>query len=121
MDFLYITGSIPFSLDNLRNLAFLYLSYNQINGSIPLKIWSLANLKALDLSSNNISGSIHITVGSLTQGSQFRSGLHFVFSIEMTCFAFKAFQHAVSGLYCLYVCIIQNINSTNIISIQIER
>ena len=74
MDFLYITGSIPFSLDNLRNLAFLYLSSNQINGSTPLKIWNLANLKALDLSSNNISGSIHITLGSLTQGSQFRSG-----------------------------------------------
>ena len=95
MDFLCITGLIPFSLDNLRNLAFLYLSYNQINGSIPLKIWNLAflylsynqingsiplkiwnlaNLKALHLGSNNISGSIHITVGSLTQGFQFRSG-----------------------------------------------
>ncbi|KAJ6938173.1 hypothetical protein NC651_004778 [Populus alba x Populus x berolinensis] len=34
MDFLYITGSIPFSLDNLRNLAFLYLSYNQLNQRI---------------------------------------------------------------------------------------
>ncbi|KAJ6938170.1 hypothetical protein NC651_004775 [Populus alba x Populus x berolinensis] len=66
MDFLYISGSIPFSLDNLRNFAFPYLSYNQINGFIPKEIWNLAKLETLDLSSNNISGSIHSRAGSLT-------------------------------------------------------
>jgi hypothetical protein len=49
---------------------------------------------------------------SFKQGCQFRFGRCFVFLIEMECFSFGVFRHAVSGLYYIYI------YSTNIIQIQ---
>jgi hypothetical protein len=54
---------------------------------------------------------------TINKGCQFHFNKCFIFSIGIECFDFRAFRHAVSGLFCSYIYIYIH-NSTNIIQIQ---
>ncbi|KAK1259828.1 Brassinosteroid LRR receptor kinase [Acorus gramineus] len=57
------SGEIPFeTLNTLRNLKNLILSYNSFIGSLPDSISNLYRLELLDLSSNNLTGQIPQTL-----------------------------------------------------------
>ncbi|XP_009364799.2 LOW QUALITY PROTEIN: probable LRR receptor-like serine/threonine-protein kinase At2g16250 [Pyrus x bretschneideri] len=53
-----VTGPIPQSLGNLKNLTALYLSGNGITGILPSALINITQLEILDLSRNAITGSI---------------------------------------------------------------
>ncbi|CAN6682682.1 unnamed protein product [Malus baccata var. baccata] len=53
-----VTGPIPQSLGNLKNLTALYLSANGITGILPSALINITQLEILDLSRNAITGSI---------------------------------------------------------------
>ncbi|XP_070020847.1 probable LRR receptor-like serine/threonine-protein kinase At2g16250 [Nicotiana sylvestris] len=63
--FCSITGLIPLSFGNLRNLTMLYLSNNGLTGTVPLSLGRLSSLAVLDLSQNSLFGSIPASIGSL--------------------------------------------------------
>lgn len=60
-----LTGSIPASLGNLKELRFLGLSNHGLTGGIPASLGSLSNLEYLGLSYNQLSGEIPASLGSL--------------------------------------------------------
>ncbi|XVE92161.1 hypothetical protein REPUB_Repub01dG0073400 [Reevesia pubescens] len=60
-----LNGSIPPSINNMRNLSFLDLSSNYLSGRIPRQWRGLQHLTAVDLSKNNLSGSIPNSLCSL--------------------------------------------------------
>ncbi|TXG56066.1 hypothetical protein EZV62_017379 [Acer yangbiense] len=60
-----VTGSIPASMGEMKNLRFLDLSHNYISGEIPLNWHNLEQLWDVDLSSNNLSGGIPSSICSL--------------------------------------------------------
>ncbi|CAI5995353.1 unnamed protein product, partial [Closterium sp. NIES-65] len=68
-DFSYnqLSGSIPASFSELRQLTFISLFVNRLNGSIPSELGSLTNLESLDLSYNQLSGSIPASLGDLRE------------------------------------------------------
>ncbi|XP_062229465.1 protein STRUBBELIG-RECEPTOR FAMILY 3-like isoform X2 [Phragmites australis] len=51
-----LTGSIPSSLSELKNLAAMSLNGNHLNGELPDAFDSLSGLVNLDISSNNLTG-----------------------------------------------------------------
>ena len=53
-----ISGHIPHSIGNLRNLTKLYLDNNIFSGSIPQEIGLLRSLHDLSLATNKLSGLI---------------------------------------------------------------
>jgi Leucine-rich repeat (LRR) protein len=55
-----LNGSIPDTFANLRQLAVLDLSFNQLSGSVPLGVWKLPNLVNVSLNSNNLTGTLSI-------------------------------------------------------------
>ncbi len=60
-----LSGSIPTSLGNLSNLAFIDMEDNQLTGSIPAELGNLTLLTELDLMNNQLSGSIPAEFGVL--------------------------------------------------------
>ncbi|KAL7111153.1 hypothetical protein ACP275_05G070000 [Erythranthe tilingii] len=56
-------GEIPESLAQLRSLAYLYLSGNNLTGSIPTGLLNITDLLVLDLGSNRLQGTIPSTIG----------------------------------------------------------
>ncbi|KAL6567292.1 hypothetical protein OROGR_000960 [Orobanche gracilis] len=60
-----LTGEIPSTISNLRNLKILSLSQNNLTGQIPKQIGELINLQQLDLSRNNLTGPIPGEIGKL--------------------------------------------------------
>ncbi|CAI7749927.1 unnamed protein product, partial [Closterium sp. NIES-54] len=60
-----ITGSIPTSWFQLRDLEFLDLSRNRLTSSLPDAFDSLFSLQLLNLSSNSFSGTLPPSIGSL--------------------------------------------------------
>ncbi|XVF24097.1 hypothetical protein REPUB_Repub13aG0098000 [Reevesia pubescens] len=59
-------GVIPEYISNLsRNLAMLYIGYNEIQGRIPAGIGNLINLEALYVYNNRLSGHIPPIIGML--------------------------------------------------------
>ncbi|XP_050126209.1 probable LRR receptor-like serine/threonine-protein kinase At2g16250 [Malus sylvestris] len=75
-----VTGPIPQSLGNLKNLTALYLSANGITGILPSALINITQLEILDLSRNAITGSIPFgfanlgKLESLDLSSNFLSG-----------------------------------------------
>ncbi len=61
-----MSGEIPPELGSLSNLAYLYLSDNELSGEIPAELGSLSNLVLLALSFNALSGEIPTWLGSLS-------------------------------------------------------
>ena len=61
-----MTGDIPTELGNLSNLAWLYLSGNQLTGDIPTELGSLSNLETLDIGGNQLAGDIPRELGDLS-------------------------------------------------------
>nr|GMD88716.1 MDIS1-interacting receptor like kinase 2-like [Ipomoea batatas] len=60
-----LTGEIPISIVNLRNLKILQLHTNQFSGHIPQEIGLLTSLIDLELNSNNLIGQIPTSIGNL--------------------------------------------------------
>nr|GMD94118.1 MDIS1-interacting receptor like kinase 2-like [Ipomoea batatas] len=60
-----LTGEIPISIVNLRNLKILQLHTNQLFGHIPQEIGLLTSLIDLELNSNNLIGQIPTSIGNL--------------------------------------------------------
>ena len=61
-----LSGKIPESIGELKDLVYLNFRNNTLSGSIPKSIDSLASLECLDLSVNQLSGSIPSTIGNLS-------------------------------------------------------
>ncbi|KAK6140751.1 hypothetical protein DH2020_025514 [Rehmannia glutinosa] len=53
-----ISGTIPSSICQLKNLGSIDLSNNNISGHIPVSLYNCSNLESLDLSLNDITGTI---------------------------------------------------------------
>ena len=63
----WLTGDIPSgTVGNLSNLAWLYLSGNQLTGDIPTEMSSLSNLETLDIGGNQLAGDIPRELGDLS-------------------------------------------------------
>ncbi|ESR54135.1 hypothetical protein CICLE_v10024126mg, partial [Citrus x clementina] len=62
-----LTGKLPIEPSKLVNLRRLALAGNQINGQIPASIGGLTKLLIFDLSRNNLSGSMLLTLGKLAR------------------------------------------------------
>ena len=60
-----LTGPIPETIGQLKNLQDLYLGGNQLTGSIPETIGQLKNLQDLYLNGNQLTGPIPETLGQL--------------------------------------------------------
>lgn len=53
-----LTGSIPFTMGDLKELRALNLSNNLLTGPLPTSFGNLKNLESLDLSHNKLNGTI---------------------------------------------------------------
>mmetsp|Transcript_22704 Transcript_22704/g.49202 ORF Transcript_22704/g.49202 Transcript_22704/m.49202 type:complete len:856 (-) Transcript_22704:106-2673(-) len=62
-----ITGTIPPSVSNMKNLVDLYLHHNKLEGTLPDALPKLPALKNLRLNDNNLSGTIPADFDSLTR------------------------------------------------------
>ncbi|PKU64150.1 putative LRR receptor-like serine/threonine-protein kinase [Dendrobium catenatum] len=62
-----ITGNIPPTIGQLRNLSVLDLSRNALSGNIPVALIGLGSLSYLDLSSNFLTGTVPSEIGALRQ------------------------------------------------------
>ncbi|KAI6698735.1 hypothetical protein NL676_018854 [Syzygium grande] len=55
-----LSGGLPSSFENLKQLNLLELSQNDLGGDIPSSLWNLENLQWLGLGSFNINGSFDL-------------------------------------------------------------
>src|ERR1043166_4149271 len=62
-----ISGPIPSSLGNLQRLYLLYLHFNNLTGPIPKSLGKLQNLQYLYLRENSLSGTIPEELGDMAQ------------------------------------------------------
>ncbi len=62
-----LTGIIPASLGNLRQLQLLFLSSNNLSGPIPASFANLLQLQDIRLSRNHLIGPVPSFMGNLTQ------------------------------------------------------
>nr|AMM43011.1 LRR-RLK [Vernicia montana] len=62
-----LSGEIPDTLGDLKNLKVLNISHNKLSGRIPTSLGDMNNLESLDLSYNGLSGEIPQTFGKLLQ------------------------------------------------------
>lgn len=61
-----ITGTIPTSIGDIRNLQLLFLNQNGFTGTLPDSLYSLRNLTILDLSGNSrLDGTLNPLIGEL--------------------------------------------------------
>mmetsp|Transcript_22703 Transcript_22703/g.49197 ORF Transcript_22703/g.49197 Transcript_22703/m.49197 type:complete len:958 (-) Transcript_22703:106-2979(-) len=62
-----ITGTIPPSVSNLREIVDIYLHHNKLEGTLPDSLSKLPYLRNLRLNDNNLSGTIPADFDSLTR------------------------------------------------------
>lgn len=62
-----LSGKIPASMSELKNIEYLRLDGNLLEGEIPEEIGSMGSLGTLILSENNLSGEIPASLGNLAQ------------------------------------------------------
>ena len=62
-----LTGEVPSSICQLKNLSHLDLYNNAISGSFPRFLSNCTNLKYLDLGLNKFTGEIPTSIGKMTQ------------------------------------------------------
>eukprot|EP00727_Mastigamoeba_balamuthi_P012635 m51a1_g7995 putative leucine-rich repeat transmembrane protein kinase (199) ;mRNA; f:120971-122895 len=60
-----LTGTLPNSIADIRNVQQILLQNNRLSGTIPRGLWSLPNLSTFRISQNMISGTIPPNVESL--------------------------------------------------------
>jgi Leucine-rich repeat (LRR) protein len=60
-----LSGEIPVTFGQLKNLTMLFLSYNKLNGGIPSVLGSLDSLQYLYVGINNLTGTIPAELGNL--------------------------------------------------------
>lgn len=60
-----LTGVLPASLGNLKNLRVLNLAANSFGGVIPTSLGSLTSLQTIDLAMNRLTGKIPVEFGNL--------------------------------------------------------
>ncbi|EPS66484.1 hypothetical protein M569_08293, partial [Genlisea aurea] len=73
-------GPIPNSIGSLQQLVFLSLNSNNFSGPIPAAIGNLSSLSWLDLSMNHLSGNIPVSNGSEPGLDLLLNAKHFHFS-----------------------------------------
>ncbi|MED6208664.1 hypothetical protein PIB30_047385 [Stylosanthes scabra] len=61
-----LSGNIPSTLANCKNLQRLDLSYNNLSGHIPSSLMGLSSLLILNVSHNSLSGNLPVEVGRLS-------------------------------------------------------
>ena len=62
-----ITGSIPADIGEMRQLEYVYITYNpELSSTIPGSITQLEKLRLLNLGDNNLTGSIPEDIGKMT-------------------------------------------------------
>ncbi|KAL2496298.1 putative LRR receptor-like serine/threonine-protein kinase [Forsythia ovata] len=61
-----LTGTIPYTLGQLRKVQMLRLEDNKLGGSIPVNLCNLVNLYYLDLGNNHLSRQVPTCLGYLT-------------------------------------------------------
>lgn len=72
----YITGPIPSSLGNCRNLTFINLSKNQLSGFLPSELGNLAYLQTLNISHNLLEGSLPSQLSNCSKLEKFDVGFN---------------------------------------------
>ncbi|KAJ8533568.1 hypothetical protein K7X08_006892 [Anisodus acutangulus] len=60
-----LTGSIPTTIGNTKNLSELFMQSNMLSGTLPPEISTTSNLVKIDLSNNLLSGPIPSEIGNL--------------------------------------------------------
>lgn len=60
------TGSLPSSVGNMKNLAALDVTGNQLNGTIAEEFYNASQLRNLFLSENEFTGTISSKIGDLS-------------------------------------------------------
>ncbi|KAA8545356.1 hypothetical protein F0562_020140 [Nyssa sinensis] len=73
-------GPIPDSIGSLQQLVFLSLNSNSFSGSIPPSIGNLSNLEWLDISNNKLNGTIPVSDGTIPGLDMLVSTKHFHFA-----------------------------------------
>jgi len=81
-----LTGTIPFSLGELRNLQTLVLKNNKLNGIIPSNLANLAKLTTLDMSTNHLSGELQFILNSILPRNLYMQNNYFVGSLDDVLF-----------------------------------
>ncbi|XVE89471.1 hypothetical protein DITRI_Ditri19aG0203800 [Diplodiscus trichospermus] len=71
-----ITGQIPSSLGNCRNLTSINLSMNQLTGFIPSELGNLADLQLLNISHNFLEGSLPSQLSNCIKMEKFDVGFN---------------------------------------------
>eukprot|EP00253_Pinus_taeda_P030571 PITA_30571 len=61
----YLSGALPESWGQNRNLRVITVGYNQLQGNLPDWLWDLNSLQLLDFSNNKFSGKIPAKIGLL--------------------------------------------------------
>ena len=65
-----LTGTVPASLGDLRQITYLMMDWNDLTGTIPPKLGKLGQLSGwLSLEGNNLSGTVPPTLANLTQAT----------------------------------------------------
>jgi len=73
-----ISGPVPSSLGNCKNLTYINLSRNNFAGLIPSEFGNLVNLVILDLSHNNLEGPLPLQLSNCTKMDRFDVGFNFL-------------------------------------------
>ncbi|KAG6507331.1 LRR receptor-like serine/threonine-protein kinase GHR1 [Zingiber officinale] len=61
-----LSGSLPESISDLKNLEYLDISKNAFSGELPAGLGKLHSLQNLSLAGNEFTGSMPVTIGGLT-------------------------------------------------------
>ena len=66
-----LSGTLPASIKNLKNLEVLDLAVNSLKGELPIELTELSRIKVLRLELNTFSGTLPENIGSMKKMEQF--------------------------------------------------